>query len=265
MLEYALVILLAPLALPRENLIEDLRTCAAIQDSLLRLQCYDKVASGLAERREEPAGVGSVEALAPSPGESMVETEVSSPGERREEPAGVESVEMPAPAPDESMVETDEEPVELAQPTGKWILRTETNPVDGTETTSATLPAVEDGSRGRSSIELVLRCESNQTMILIDWGEYLRSDSPTVTTRVDSLPPATAKWSRSPDKRASIYKPLGPKNTREQRIKSFARQLLGAEKLAARLLPNEGSSVTAVFELHGVAAALKSVRRACGW
>ncbi len=248
MLEYALLTLLASFALNPDELVEELRQCRAIQDNLVRLHCYDRTVASLGMEQGEQASIEGAEESAPSTGERIVKTEA-----KPVEPEPVEPKPM------------EPEPMEPAASTGQWILKTETNPTDGTTTAWATLPAVETGSGHRGPVDLVLRCQSNQTSISINWGEYLRSDSPSVTTRLDSHPPVTAKWSRSPDKRASIYTPLGGRKIREEKIKRFALELLGAKQLAARVIPQGGSSVTAVFELSGVAAVLKSVREPCGW
>ncbi len=266
MYKYALMMLLvAPWASAQvvasvsddgDELAEGLRKCRAIRDSVVRLDCYDRVAFDAGTQPEEPAAPPEEPAAPPE-----------EPAAPPEEPADVEVNEEPAPPPTVESVAPPVRPQDPVEPTpnDRWILTTETSPFDGTTTTLAKLPAAQaSGGRG-GSIALVLMCQSDEIRIAIDWGEYLRNASPTVTTRVDSRPQSTAKWSRASDKETSVYKPTGSKKTREERTLRFALELQNARKLAARVVPSGGTSITAIFELAGARAALKSVRQACGW
>ncbi len=275
MLEFAFLMLLAPSALTQGELAEELRVCRAIQDRMSRLQCYDQVVSGL-EAPAEKAAAAQAEKAAAAPAEKAAaapaEKAAAAPAEKAaaapaEKAAAAPAVKMAA-APAAAEGQDDEPAVKASAerpvlPTGKWIL--ETDPSGGKAGVSAALLARENSSRPRSSVRLVVRCQGGQTSVTIDWDEYLEGDSPVVRTRIDALAPLNDKWSRSPDKRGSVYKPLGSKRTRQERIVSLARQLTAAEKLVARVIPTGERPVTAVFDLAGVEGALRPVREACGW
>lgn len=254
MLEYALITLLAPFALTPNELIEELRICRVIQEGAVRLQCYDNAVSAFEQQFPEAPVAPAVAAPA---SEEVASAETVA--------QAVESSEEPAPAPERETEEVDDDPEEAVS-TGRWILNTGPSPADGKPMTWATLRSVGDGSRQQTSAQLVVRCESGVTSVAIDWGEYLREASPSVRTRVDDLPPLTAKWTRSTDKQSSVYRPSGgSKRVREQRVKGFALSLQSAEKLVARVTPSGQSAVTAIFRLSGFPPILKSIRQACKW
>ncbi len=265
MLEFAFVTLLAPLALTQSDLVEDLRVCEAIQDRRARLRCYDTIAFSLGEEEVEPPVVESGEAAAPpSAGEAAPETTgeaaPETTGEAAPESTGEAAPESTGEAAPESTGEAAPESTGEADPEsiGGWILGTGTTP-------SATLLAEENRDRRGGPVRLTVRCQNRRTEVFVDWGEYLNDEQPTVTTRLDSSAPSTYRWTRSSDKLGSVYSPSGTKNAREQRVAEFARQLLYARKLSARVIPRGTSAVTAVFDLSGVAEALRPVREACRW
>jgi type VI secretion system protein VasI len=153
---------------------------------------------------------------------------------------------------------------DLPPSTGDWILETGAITSDSTTNVSARLLALPDLDR-RAPVKLVVRCENRQTTVSVDWGLYLDSDVPSVTTRFDSHPPSDTRWSRSPNKRVSVFNPSWSKKNREQRTISFARQLVVAKKLVARVAIRGQRPVTAVFDLSDSSEALRPVREACGW
>ncbi len=249
MLELAFVTLLAPLALTQSDLVEDLRVCEAIQDRRARLRCYDTIAFSLGEEEAEPPVDESGETAAPP---SAGEAAPSSTGEAAPESTGEAAPEPTGEADPESTGKG------APPPTGGWILGTGTTP-------SATLRAEEDRDRRGGPVRLTVRCQNRRTEVFVDWGEYLNDEQPTVTTRLDSSAPSTFRWTRSSDKLGSVYSPSGTKKAREQKVAEFARQLLYAKKISARVIPRGTSAVTAVFDLSGVAEALRPVREACRW
>ncbi len=152
---------------------------------------------------------------------------------------------------------------ETESSTGNWTVDAETHPADGSTTAVAVVPA-EGGKRKQGqSIDLFVSCDDGELSVYIDWGQYLGSEAPAVTARIDSLPPSRSKWARSEDKQASLFKPPGGKKVRQQKIASFVRELMAGHRLAARVIPRGQTAVTAVFDLSGAKAALRTVRRAC--
>ncbi len=152
---------------------------------------------------------------------------------------------------------------ETASSTGSWAVNAETNPADGPTTAVVVIPA-EGGKREHGqSIDLFVSCDDGEMSVYIDWRQYLRSEAPSVTVRIDSLPPSRSNWARSEDKHASLFWPSGGKKVRQQKIASFVRELMAGQRLAARVIPRSQTAVAAVFDLSGAKAALRKVRRAC--
>ena len=152
---------------------------------------------------------------------------------------------------------------ETESSTGSWTVDAETNPADGSTTAIAVIPA-EGGKRQHGqSVDLVVSCDDGELSVYIDWGQYLGSEAPAVTVRIDSLPPSRSNWTRSEDKHASLLRPAGGKKARQQKIASFVRDLIAGQRLAARVIPRGQTAVTAKFDLSGAKAALRTAHRAC--
>ncbi len=165
---------------------------------------------------------------------------------------------------DEAFIPADEvidgEGVSETEPPARWIVDAEPSPVEGSTTASAVVSA--EGQNGQS-MDLVVSCDDGELNVSIDWGQYLSSEAPAVTVRIDSLPPSRSKWARSEDKHASLLKPVGGKKARQQELALFVRELMAGQRLAARVIPRGQTAVTAVFDLSGAKTALRTVRRAC--
>ncbi len=133
--------------------------------------------------------------------------------------------------------------------------------VDGSPAAVAVVPAEGDKGQDGQPMELVVSCDDGELSVRIDWRQYLGSDSPAVTVKIDSLPPSRSNWERSENKRASVFRPSGKKV--RQKIALFVRELMAGQRLAARVIPRGGKAVTAAFDLSGAKTALRSVYTAC--
>ena len=136
-----------------------------------------------------------------------------------------------------------------------WIVNDKTNPIDDTRTVALLLRSASGTSRGGQPIGLILRCQSGDTTVFINWSDYLGSEA-NVLTRVGTDEAATRRWSLSTDSQATF----APGNNIE-----FIQRLLGADRLVAQVTPYSESPVTAIFDLTGIETALAPLREACGW
>ena len=135
---------------------------------------------------------------------------------------------------------------------GNWNVEERTDPITDVVNVFSSLPS-ESGDQ-----VLVVRCMANVTGVMFLWGDYLGSDDATnVTHRFDDHDPETTLWPMTTSSNAHL-------RTSGRAIR-FARQLLDAERLAARTTPFRESPVTAIFSLAGTRDALAPVRTACGW
>ena len=104
-------------------------------------------------------------------------------------------------------------------------------------------------------VYLVVRYESSQTEIYIDWKSYLGSDA-YVTIRFDKDPASTSSWTVSTDSKASFY----PENPND-----FVNRLARAETLIARVTPFQENPITAVFDVRGFRVAANMYMSELKW
>jgi type VI secretion system protein VasI len=140
--------------------------------------------------------------------------------------------------------------------TGKWSSSSETNPVDDSTTVVLSLTADEGRSRMMGEpIVLIIRCRSNKTELYINWNDYLGEDVK-VLTRVGDSAAVKKLWSVSTNRQSSFYfgSPI-----------EFIKTLIGADRLVAQVTPYQESQVTAIFDIRGLAEAIKPLQATCGW
>ncbi len=138
---------------------------------------------------------------------------------------------------------------------GKWKIKQNVNPIDDTKTVVLALEADTGQSTWGKPIVLVLRCQSNKTEIYINWNNYLGSEAQ-VTYRVGTEQARTSQWGLSTDSQATFY----PASAID-----LIRRLVKADKLVAQVTPYSESPVTAVFDIRGLAEAVKPLQTTCGW
>jgi len=140
---------------------------------------------------------------------------------------------------------------------GKWVVNVETNPLDDSKMVALVLTADTGATRLGEKVVLVLRCMSGETKVFIIWSDYLGSGSGTdVTWRVGDSPATTARWRLSTDSTTTFY---------PYDAIAFIGQLIGVSRLVAQVTPYNESPITAVFDLRGLANAVRPLREACGW
>lgn len=137
---------------------------------------------------------------------------------------------------------------------GKWSIQTETNPVDDSKTVFIYLKA--DSGKGKygDDILFVARCKSNKTEAYINWESYLGRET-TVLTRIGDSKANSETWSISSDNKSSFKKnPI-----------AFLKSMLEAKKLVAQTTPYNENPITAIFNISGIANAIKPLREECKW
>lgn len=139
---------------------------------------------------------------------------------------------------------------------GKWSASVQTNPIDDTKTVTLYLTANEGKSHMGRMINLVIRCKSNTTELIISWWDYLGLNETSVITRVGNATAEQKMWSLSSNNTATFY-PGSPI--------AFIKSLMSADKLVAQVTPYNESPVTAIFDIRGLTAAIRPLQETCGW
>jgi type VI secretion system protein VasI len=138
---------------------------------------------------------------------------------------------------------------------GKWNFQTETNPIDDTKTTLATLQADTGQSRWGNPVTLGILCRSNKLEVYINWNDYL-GNTAYVLSRVGSEEAKTHTWHLSSNSQATFF----PDNTYE-----FVDNLVKNEKMVAQITPFNENPLTAIFDIHGLGKGLGLLKENCTW
>lgn len=143
----------------------------------------------------------------------------------------------------------------VATGTGKWEIADQTNPIDDTRTVVLALVADQGKPRMGEAIALILRCQSKQVSVYIDWEDFLGSEAE-VISRIGNQKAQTQNWSLSTDSKATFY-PGDPVD--------FINALMQHNSFVAQVTPYSESPVTAVFDTTGLQNAIAPLRQTCGW
>ena len=138
---------------------------------------------------------------------------------------------------------------------GKWITKTNTDPLTDKSVFIALLEAESGKGSYGDTVSLLVRCQDNTTEAYINWNTFLGSEGIRVTSRIDKNPAKTSRWDISTDHKASFMP--GAATT----LKGF----IGATSFVANLTPYSESPITAVFDITGAESALEDISKGCGW
>ena len=172
--------------------------------------------------------------------------------EQTEQSAALGSQSVPPPTPEAAPAPDD----------GDWITDRTTNALDDSPTVTAVLDAAQGvgGLLDSDPIQVIARCQSNETEVYINWHDFLGDDTPTdeqkwVTYR---FPPADATvelWGISTDNVATFVAQPIP----------FLRTLVASDQLILQTTPYGESPSMATFELIGARAAIDPIAETCNW
>ena len=154
------------------------------------------------------------------------------------------------------------EPVDTVG-TGKWSVRKDVNPIDDTTKVIASITADSGTSRWGNTINLVARCQSNQTEVYAVWHDYVGDDSNDVysdwkyvTVRIGDASAKRQKWGVSTDKKATFAPDWAG---------DLLKEMADEQRLILQLTPYGESPITAVFDINGARAAFSPIAETCDW
>ena len=137
----------------------------------------------------------------------------------------------------------------------KWIDSSSTNPLDDSRTIIFMLKADSGESIFGKRIYLVLRNQSGEAELYINWSSYLGSEV-YVTTRIDKEPVNTEEWQLSTDNEASFY---------PQNVVEFIRRLKEAQTFVVKATPYNEDPIIAIFDMRGLADIINKYPEDINW
>ncbi len=146
--------------------------------------------------------------------------------------------------------------------TGKWDVSRTKNPIDDSETVVIALEADQGASRFNGPVLIVARCQSDQTELYINWGEYLGNDGSfrdeykEVIVRVGSEDAVTQRWGLSTSNESTFAPDWAG---------DLLKVMVNHNSLVAQTTPYNENPVTAVFDTTGLSGALEPLMAACDW
>ena len=144
--------------------------------------------------------------------------------------------------------------LQLIKKQGFWNVKSETNPINDSQTVVISMDADSGESRWGNKVTFIARCKNNSTDAYISWASYLGSDT-RLTTRVGADEAHTYSVSTSTDNEATfIPTPV-----------AFLKMMAKSNKLVAQVTPYSESPITAIFDTTGLENALVPLRETCGW
>lgn len=156
-----------------------------------------------------------------------------------------------------------EAPVETAEFTGGWTVRTETNVLDDSPTVFLRLVADRGANHYGDDVTMIARCKSNRTELFINWNDYLGDDSynnrgswKRVVVRLGDSPAVEQQWGTSTDSQAT-FAPDWAGN--------LLRQMVREDRMVVQTTPYNESPVTAVFDIRGLEPGLRQLASTCNW
>jgi type VI secretion system protein VasI len=138
---------------------------------------------------------------------------------------------------------------------GKWRSSTTNDPLTDKPTVFLSLRAESGAGRHDKLPLLAIRCKNNTTELWIDWETYVHNEGRSVTTRIGNKPAAQSYWSVSTDHTATFSPATIP----------LIKSMLSEQRLVALVTPFSQSPITTVFDITGIAEAMKPVQKACNW
>ena len=146
---------------------------------------------------------------------------------------------------------------------GAWRVRTETNPIDDTQTVTLSLAAETGTSRSGDPVTFIARCKSNTTEAYVVWGDFRGDDSgdvyaewKRVTVRIGAGQAREERWGVSTDRNAT-FAPSWAGN--------LLKELLDEDRLVLQTIPYGENPNTAIFDVSGLRSVLGELAETCNW
>lgn len=206
--------------------------CTRIENSELRLQCFDESSKAL---------VGDVSQAAVATASNRIDTTLAN-DDLAATPVG----------PNLAAVPVDRD-------IGGWRVERETDPLDDTESVTFKLTASMGESIWGAPITLMTTCQADSIEIRIDWNESLWSDGAgtvykNVALRFGKDGAISHPWHLSPNREITIVR---------EAASAVLRGMVGSNSLVAQVALQASDTRTAVFDTSGLEEAMKPFETVC--
>ena len=150
---------------------------------------------------------------------------------------------------------TKGEDYELRMPSSKWVVYSNTDPIDDSRTVIFFLPAEDNTSSAFNRNKfLFVRFKNNAFEVFISWKNYIGRENATVITRYDGNPAEEESWSCS----------LDGDSTFSADHEGTIKKILQSKKLVVRV-QGYREVITTIFNIHGLKEAARASKYKAGW
>lgn len=150
---------------------------------------------------------------------------------------------------------------------GKFNYESTSDPITGQTVHSLSLRSDRGLNRRRNPIEFELTCDStrpNDYQLVLNWGEFLPSTSPEVTTRIGQGESVTGTWSTDRFRERTIFTAGSSGFSRTGLIDTLETEVAaGNATLVFRTTPYNYTPITAVFDMTGFTDVIGPMRSSC--
>lgn len=150
---------------------------------------------------------------------------------------------------------------------GKFDYESVSDPITGQTEHSVFLRSDRGLNRRRNPIELELTCDSTRPgdyRLVLNWGEFLPSTKPEVTTRIGQGDSVTGSWQADRFRERTIFP--GPESgySKAELVNELeAEAEAGNTTLVFRTTPYNYTPITAVFDVTGFTDVIQPMRASC--
>lgn len=150
---------------------------------------------------------------------------------------------------------------------GKFDYESITDPITGQTEHSVFLRSDRGLNRRRNPIELELTCDSTRPgdyQLVLNWGEFLPSTEPDVTTRIGQGDSVTGTWQTDRFRERTIYPGVEAGFSKVELVNQLQAEAdAGNATLVFRTIPYNYSAITAVFDMTGFTDVIEPMRASC--
>lgn len=150
---------------------------------------------------------------------------------------------------------------------GKFDYKSITDPITGQTEHSVFLRSDRGLNRRRNPIELELTCDSTRPsdyQLVLNWGEFLPSTEPDVTTRIGQGDSVTGTWRTDRFRERTIYPGSEAGFSKVELVNQLQAEAdAGNATLVFRTTPYNYAAITAVFDMTGFSDVIEPMRASC--